>query len=80
MKLEEKDKYHISYMWNLEEKDKYHISYMWNLIKIIQKNFFINQKQTHRFQNQIYSYQRRNCGGGDGSIREMRLIYTHYYI
>ena len=34
------------------EKGKYLITYMWNLIKIIQKNLFIKQKQTHRFQNQ----------------------------
>ena len=41
------------------EKDKYYdITYMWNLIKMIQKNLFIKQKQTHRFQNQSYSYHR----------------------
>ena len=35
------------------KKDIYHmISHMWNLIKMIQKNLFIQQKQTHRFQNQ----------------------------
>jgi len=28
------------------EKDKYHITYMWNLIKMIQKNLFKKQKQT----------------------------------
>ena len=32
------------------EKDKYHdIIYMWNLIKIIEKNLFIEQKQPYRF-------------------------------
>ena len=36
------------------------ISYMWNLIKVIQKNLFTNQKQTHRFRSQIYGYQRGN--------------------
>ena len=36
------------------------ISYMWNLIKMIQKNLFTNQKQTHRFRSQIYGYQRGN--------------------
>ena len=30
----------------------YYSTYMWNLIKIIQKNLFMKQKQTHRFQNQ----------------------------
>ena len=35
------------------EKDQYHdIAYMWNLIKMMQKNLFVKQKQTHRFQNQ----------------------------
>ena len=33
--------------------------------KNIQKNLFIKQKQTHRFQNQIYGYQRRNLGERD---------------
>ena len=28
----------------------YNITYMWNLIKMIQMNLFIKQKQTHRFQ------------------------------
>ena len=37
--------------------------YMWNLIKMIQNNLFIKQKQTYRFQNQIYDYKRGNCGG-----------------
>ena len=40
------------------EKDKYHITYMWNLIKMIQKNLFIRQKQTPGFQNQSYGYHR----------------------
>ena len=30
--------------------------HLWNLIKMIQKNLFIQQKQTHRFQNQPYGY------------------------
>ena len=41
------------------EKDKYHmISHIWILIKVIQSNLFIKQKQTHRFQNQLYGYHR----------------------
>ena len=36
-----------------ERQIQYIISYMWNQIKIIQKNLFIKQKQTHRFQNQF---------------------------
>ena len=28
-------------------------------------NLFIKQKQTHRFQKQIYGDQRRNVGGRD---------------
>ena len=41
---------------------KYHITYMWTLIKMVQKNLFIKQKQTDRFQNQPYGYHRGNCG------------------
>ena len=33
---------------------------------MIQKNLFIKQKQTQRFQNQIYSIQRGNLAGGGG--------------
>ena len=43
------------------EKDKYHITSMWNL-KIIQINLFIKQKQTYRSQNQTYGYQRGTLG------------------
>ena len=42
-----------------ERQISYDITCMWNLIKI-QNNLFIKQKQTHRFQNQIYDYQRSN--------------------
>ena len=46
------------------EKDKYHmISHIWNLIKMIQNNLFIKQKQTLIFKNQIYGYQRGNRDG-----------------
>ena len=34
------------------------ITDMQNLIKMIQKNLFTKQKQTQRFQNQIYGYQK----------------------
>ena len=30
-------------------KDEYHITNKWNLIKMIQKNLFIKQKQAQRF-------------------------------
>ena len=30
--------------------------------KMIHKNLFIKQKQTHRFQNQTYGYQKGNHG------------------
>ena len=44
------------------EKDQYHdIAYMWNLIKMMQKNLFVKQKQTHIFQNVTYGYRRGNC-------------------
>ena len=32
---------------------------------MIQINLFTKQKQTHRFQKQIYGYQRGNMAGGD---------------
>jgi len=45
------------------EKEKDHITYMWNLIKMVEKNLFIKQKETHRFQNQSSGYHRWNhCG------------------
>ena len=47
------------------EKDKYDITNMWNLIKMMQKNLFTKQKQTQRFQNQAYGYQRGNMAGRD---------------
>ena len=40
-----------------ERKIPHDISYMWNLVKMKQNNLFIEQKQTHRFQNQSYGYQ-----------------------
>jgi len=42
----------------------YDITYIWNLIKMIENNWFIKQKQPHRFGNQTYGYQRGSCGGG----------------
>ena len=39
---------------------------MWHLVKMIQKNLLTKQKQTQRFQNQIYGYQRGNEAGQDG--------------
>ena len=48
-------------------KTSYDIAYVWNLIKLIQNNLFIKQKQTHRYQNQSYGYQtvgqRKELGG-----------------
>ena len=49
-----------------QRKDKYHmigITYTWNLTKMIQNNLFINQEQTHRFQNQPHGHQRGNHRG-----------------
>ena len=43
-----------------ERQISYDTIYMWNLIKMIQKNLFIKQKQTYRFQNQSYGYHRGN--------------------
>ena len=42
----------------------YEITDVWKLIKIIQKNIFIKQKETQRFQNHTYGYQRGNSEGG----------------
>ena len=38
----------------------YDITYMQNLIKMIQKTLLTKQKQTQRFHNQTYGYQRGN--------------------
>ena len=46
------------------EKDKYHITFMWNLKKMIQMNLFIKLKQTHRHRKQTYGYQKGKGGGG----------------
>ena len=44
----------------------YNITYMWNLKKPIQMNLFTKQKETHRYEKQIYGYQRGKevCVGG----------------
>ena len=39
---------------------------MWNLIKMTQKNLTIEQKQTHRFQNQSYGYHSDTVARGGG--------------
>ena len=52
---------------------------MCNLIKMIQKNLFRKQKQTHRFQNQSYGYHKGN-NDGEGGIRSLQITYTHYCI
>ena len=49
--------------WSKSDRERqiaYEITYMQNLIKMIQKNLHINQKQTHRFQKQSYG----SYGGG----------------
>ena len=52
----------------------YAITNMWN--QMIQKNLFTKQKQTPRFQNQIYGYQRGNVVVRDGL--RVGLAYIHY--
>ena len=47
------------------------ISHMWIILKMIQKNLFINEKQTHRFQNQTYG-----CQGGGINWGNRIDIYT----
>ena len=44
------------------EKDKYDVTYMWNL-KIIQINLYTKHKQIHRHRKQTYNYQRGRGGG-----------------
>ena len=51
---------------DMSDKDRYHdILYMWNPIKMTQKILFTKQKQSYRFWNKIYGYQRRNIVGRD---------------
>ena len=47
---------------------------------MIQKNEFTKQKQTQRFQNQTYGYQKGNIGGTDKSGGWDWHIYIYYYI
>ena len=49
-----------------EKQISYEITHMWNLIKMMQKNLSTKQKQTQRFWNQTFHYQRVNIVGRDG--------------
>ena len=40
----------------------YDITYMWNLKKLIQRNLFTKQKQTHRHRKQAFGCQRGEKG------------------
>ena len=62
-----------------ERQTSYDITHMWKLIKMIQKNLFIKQKQIHRFQNQSCGYHRGN-NWGKGRIGKVGITYTHYCI
>ena len=59
------------------EKDKYHkISNIWNLIKNdITELIHRTEKETQRFQNQTYGYQRGNSG--EKINRRLEMAYTH---
>ena len=48
---------------------------MWNLIKRMQKNLFIKQKQTHWFQIQSYGYHGEKCG--EGRIERVWITYIY---
>ena len=48
---------------------------------MIQKNLFIKQKETHRFQNQAYGYQRGNRGDwGEANWEDGINTYILLYI
>ena len=51
------------------EKDKYDITYMWNLSNIT-TNVYTKPKQTHRHRKQTYGYQSEE-GGKERQIRYM---------
>ena len=54
-------------LWpNKSDRERQTILLVWNLIfkKNTEMNLFTKQKQTHRFQKQIYGAQRGNEGGG----------------
>ena len=62
-----------------EVREKYDITYMWNLKHdtklLMQGSLFIEQKQTHRFQNQSYGYHRgKRCG--EGEIGRLGVTHT----
>ena len=46
------------------EKNKYNITYLWNLKNMLQVNLFTKQKQTHRCRKQYYGYQTGRSGEG----------------
>ena len=46
--------------WSRLEKDKYHMYHLYVESNKYDTKELIKQKQTHRFQNQIYDYQRSN--------------------
>ena len=50
-----------------KEKDKYDVTYMWNL-KIIQINLYTKHKQIHRHRKQTYGYQRGEWGKEEEEI------------
>ena len=54
----------------------YEITNMWNLIKMIQKNLCIKQKQTSK--PNLWLPKGKHCG--EEWIGRLELAYTHYYI
>ena len=51
---------------NQTEKDKYRISPICGIKKMIRRNLFTKQKQTHRHRKQTYGSQRGKGGGVEG--------------
>ena len=53
--------------WSKSDRERqvsYEIPNMWTLIKMIQKNPFTKKKQSQRFWNQTYGFQRGKAGEG----------------
>ena len=63
---------------NQTEKNKYHITYMWNLN--YDTNDLIYKRETDSQTQKTNLWLPKGKGGGGGKIRSMGLADTNYYI
>jgi len=58
-----------------KEKDKHHISLMWNIIKMIRKDLFIKRKRVTHFEIKL-TINRGNHGGRRDKLGNENNIHT----